>query len=95
MPLRAVNIPVKELCCNARYTDSVAVLLTEAFPFLNEVRRALRLKHLSHRAEASYLCYILGFICFHGKRHPKEMGTGALPEPVATSIIHRGPRHEQ
>ena len=38
--------------------------------FLNEVRRAMRLKHMSHRMEPSYLYYILWFIRFPGKRHP-------------------------
>ena len=42
--------------------------------FLNEVRRAMRLKHMSHRMEPSYLYYILWFIRFPGKRHPHEMG---------------------
>jgi hypothetical protein len=43
-------------------------------PFLNEVRRVMRLKRMSRRTEASYLYYILDFIRFHGKRHPCEMG---------------------
>jgi integron integrase len=42
--------------------------------FLNEVRRVMRLKHMSRRTETSYLYYILRFIRFHGKRHPHEMG---------------------
>ncbi len=63
MPLRAVKIPGKELCRNARYTDSVATaLLTEVLPFFNEVHRVLRSKHMSRYTEASYLRYILGFI---------------------------------
>jgi len=42
--------------------------------FLDEVRRALRLRHYSIRTEETYVAWILQFILFHGKRHPEEMG---------------------
>src|SRR6266853_1259182 len=42
--------------------------------FLEEVRRAMRLRHYSLRTEQTYLAWIRQFILFHGKRHPKEMG---------------------
>jgi integron integrase len=47
-------------------------------PFLNEVRKVMRLKHMSRRTEASYLHYIIDFIRFCGKRHPREMGAGEI-----------------
>ncbi len=53
--------------CQKRYSPKTS-------PFLNEVRNVLRLKHMSRRTETSYMYYILDFIRFHGKRHPKEMG---------------------
>ncbi len=43
-------------------------------PFLNQVRRVIRLKHMSLSTEDSYLYYIKQFILFHDKRHPKDMG---------------------
>ena len=42
--------------------------------FLEEVRRALRLRHYSIRTEQTYLDWIRQFIVFHGKRHPKDLG---------------------
>src|SRR4030095_12733633 len=42
--------------------------------FLEEVRRALRLRHYSIRTERAYLDWIRQFILFHGKRHPEDMG---------------------
>ena len=42
--------------------------------FLDEVRRALRLRHYSIRTEQTYLDWIRQFILFHGKRHPNELG---------------------
>ncbi len=43
-------------------------------PFLNQVRRTLRLKHMSRRTEESYLHYILDYLCFHNQQHPQDLG---------------------
>lgn len=45
-----------------------------ASPFLEEVRRAIRVRHYSLRTEDAYLGWIKRFILFHGKRHPAQMG---------------------
>jgi hypothetical protein len=42
--------------------------------FLEEVRRALRMRHYSIRTEQTYLDWIRQFIVFHGK----NKGTGHL-----------------
>jgi len=47
---------------------------------LDQVRHALRRRHYSLRTEESYVAWIRRFILFHGKRHPREMGS---PEVVA------------
>jgi integron integrase len=47
-------------------------------PFLNEVRRVIRLKHYSLRTEKSYLNWIRRYILFHGKRHPNDMGRAEI-----------------
>lgn len=61
------DIPISQI----RYSPKTS-------PFLNEVRSVLRLKHMSRRTEASYVYYILDFIRFHGKRHPRDMGVGEI-----------------
>ena len=43
-------------------------------PFLEEVRRAIRVRHYSIRTEEAYVGWIKRFILFHGKRHPRDMG---------------------
>ncbi len=43
-------------------------------PFLERVRRAIRLRHYSIRTEQAYVGWIRRFILFHDKRHPREMG---------------------
>ena len=43
-------------------------------PFLNEVIRAVRVRHYSMRTEQAYVGWIKRYILFHGKRHPRDMG---------------------
>jgi len=42
---------------------------------LDQVRRAIRLRHYSRRTEEAYTYWIRRFILHHGKRHPRELGT--------------------
>ena len=41
---------------------------------LDRVSASVRAKHYSVRTERIYVFWIKRFICFHGKRHPREMG---------------------
>lgn len=40
---------------------------------LDQVRYAVRVRHLSYRTEQAYVSWIKQFILFHDKRHPSEM----------------------
>src|SRR5690348_10294997 len=40
---------------------------------LDQVRRALRVRHRSLRTEKAYVHWIRRYILFHGKKHPREM----------------------
>ncbi len=40
---------------------------------LDQVRDAIRTRHLSYRTEQPYVDWIKQFILFHNKRHPDEM----------------------
>jgi len=48
--------------------------------FLDRLRGAIRLRHLSLRTEEAYVGWVRRFIVFHDKRHPEEMGA---PEVTA------------
>ena len=66
-----------------------------ASPFLEEVRRAIRVRHYSLRTEDAYLGWIKRFILFHGKRHPAQMGeteVGAFLTELAVWRRRRGVR---
>mgnify|MGYP001582911618 FL=1 len=41
---------------------------------MDRVRTRIRTKHYSHSTEHTYCYWILRYILFHGKRHPKDMG---------------------
>jgi len=41
---------------------------------LDQVSEVMRFKHYSLRTDRTYREWIKGFIFFHGKRHPREMG---------------------
>ena len=38
-----------------------------------QLGEVMRFKHLSHRTEGAYWCWIKGFILFHQKRHPRDV----------------------
>ena len=43
---------------------------------LDQVRSRLRVLHYSLRTEETYIHWIRRFIVFHGKRHPRDLGSG-------------------
>ena len=43
-----------------------------------QLGEVMRFKHFSHRTENAYWHWIKGFILFHGKKHPKDMGAGEV-----------------
>src|SRR5437899_2121086 len=47
---------------------------------LDRVRDAARRKHYSLRTEEAYVYWIRRFILFHGKRHPRELGTAEITD---------------
>jgi integrase len=56
---------------------------------LDNVRKAVRLKHYSLHTEQSYVTWIKRYIFFHDKPHPKDMG-GAEVEAFPTHLaVHQ------
>ena len=49
-------------------------------PFLESIRRTMRLRGYSIRTEQSYLYWIKNYIRFHKRRHPSEMGKDEIIE---------------
>ena len=47
---------------------------------LDQVRNAIRVRHMSIRTEEAYVRWIRRFILFHGKRHPSMMGGSEISQ---------------
>jgi Phage integrase, N-terminal SAM-like domain len=47
---------------------------------LEQVRDVIRLNQYSYRTEETYVQWIVRYILFHNKRHPKEMGVLEIEE---------------
>lgn len=47
-------------------------------PFLELVKRDIRLRGYSIRTEKAYMQWIRQYICFNNKQHPKDLGTGEV-----------------
>lgn len=47
-------------------------------PFIESIRRTMRLRGYSIRTEKSYLYWIRFYIRFHNRRHPQEMGKNEI-----------------
>lgn len=56
---------------------------------LDQVRQVLRVKHYALRTEECYTQWITRFILFHGKRHPRDMGSAEL-ELFLTDLAVQG-----
>src|SRR4051794_24604894 len=44
----------------------------------DQLKEVMRFKHFSRRTEDAYWLWIKGFILFHGKKHPREMGAAEV-----------------
>jgi len=55
---------------------------------LDQVRDAIRLRHLSRRTEEAYLGWIRRFILFHHKRHPNDMGVEEVQAFLSHLAVH-------
>lgn len=56
---------------------------------LDQVSDTLRVKHYSLRTEKTYIDWIRRYIFFHGKRHPKDMGTTEIQAFLAHLATER------
>jgi site-specific recombinase XerD len=54
----------------------------------DQVRDAIRLRHLSLRTEEAYLGWIRRFLLFHHKRHPNDMGAAEVQAFLSYLAIH-------
>lgn len=56
---------------------------------LDQVRDAIRSRHMSPRTEEAYVHWIRRFILFHDKRHPREMGPPEITAFLSALAVRR------
>ncbi len=56
---------------------------------LDQYRDALRLKQYSQRTEKTYVFWVLSYILFHNKRHPKEMGAPEIRQYITHLVTEK------
>ena len=60
-----------------------------ALRLMDQVREVLRYHHYGKRTEETYVRWIKGFIYFHNKRHPKEMGKPEVEAYLSHLAVNR------
>jgi hypothetical protein len=61
----------------------------ESARLMDQVREVLRFHHYAYSTEKSYVSWILKYIRFHNKQHPKNMGKHEI-ETFITRMLHEG-----
>jgi integron integrase len=56
---------------------------------LDRVRERMRPRHLSRRTEKAYVAWIRRYVVFHGKRHPREMGSAEVTAFLTALAVQR------
>jgi len=56
---------------------------------MDQVREVLRYHHYGYRTEEAYIRWIKGFIFFHHKRHPKDMGKTEIEAYLSHLAVYK------
>lgn len=56
---------------------------------MDQVREVLRFHHYAYNTEKSYISWILKYIRFHNKKHPKDMGKQEIEAFLSHLAINR------
>ena len=60
---------------------------------MDQVRETLRFYHYSYSTEKSHVHWILRYIRFNNRRHPKDMGKLEIERLLSDLAIHRNVSH--
>ena len=56
---------------------------------MDQVREVLRYHHYAIRTEDAYVKWILAFIRFHGRKHPREMGKAEIEAFLSNLAVNK------
>lgn len=69
--------------------DESVTFRPTASRLMDQVRETLRFYHYAYNTEKSYVEWILKFIRFHGKKHPREMGKLEIERFLSHLAVNR------
>lgn len=69
--------------------DDTTIFRPSASKLMDQVRETLRFYHYAYNTERSYVEWILKFIRFSGKQHPKEMGKLEIERFLSHLAVNR------
>ncbi|MFL5481827.1 MAG: integron integrase [Gemmatimonadaceae bacterium] len=67
--------------------DATAPAVAGRSPLLSQLVEQLRLRHYSDRTVSTYLSWVVRYIRFHGKRHPRDLGRDQVEEFLTSLAI--------
>lgn len=70
--------------------DSTRRYVPKSVRLMDQVREVLRFHHYAYSTEKSYVSWILQYIRFNNKKHPKEMGKVEVEAFLSYLAINRG-----
>ena len=75
---------------NHIFSDTPVSIPEKPHKFIDQFRYFLRSKNYKYATEQTYVHWVLRFIYFHNKRHPKDMGAEEVKQnwDMHTSILH-------
>lgn len=69
--------------------DSARKYVPKSVRLMDQVREVLRFHHYAYSTERSYISWILQYIRFHNKKHPKDMGKFEIESYLSHLAINR------
>ena len=69
--------------------DPTGKYVPKSVRLMDQVREVLRFHHYAYNTEKSYVSWILQYIRFHNKRHPKDMGKNEIESFLSFLAIKR------
>lgn len=67
----------------------MAIPASPAPRLLDQVRAAIKVRHMSPATEEAYTRWIRSFIFFHGKRHPRDMGAAEIEAYLSDLAVRK------
>lgn len=69
--------------------DDIRKYVPKSVRLIDQVREVLRFHHYAYSTEKSYISWILEYIRFHNRKHPKDMGKHEIEQYLSHLALNR------